>query len=87
MMTAVTRWVLAHKKVVAGFWILVTLVGIGTVSQATKAFSNEFSVPGRDGFQTNLAITRLFHQGRHNAPIGPGVRPARPSRRPPSAPG
>ena len=71
MMTAVTRWVLAHKRIVASFWIVVTLVGIATVSQATKSFSSEFSVPGREGFQTNIAITRLYHQGGHNAPIIP----------------
>ncbi len=69
MMTSITRWVLRHKRIVAGFWILVTIVGIATVSQATKAFSNEFSVPGREGYETNVAIGRIYHQGGQNAPI------------------
>ncbi len=72
-MTAITRWVLAHKRTVAAFWILVTVVGIATVSQSTKSFSNEFTVPGREGFQTNVAIARLYHQGGRNAPILPVV--------------
>jgi putative drug exporter of the RND superfamily len=72
-MTTITRWVLAHKRSVAAFWILVTLVGIATVSQATKAFSSEFTVPGREGFETNVAIARLYHQGGRNAPILPVV--------------
>jgi RND superfamily putative drug exporter len=72
-MTTITRWVLAHKRSVAAFWILVTLVGIATVSQATKAFSTEFTVPGREGFETNVAIARLYHQGGRNAPILPLV--------------
>src|SRR5438309_6771543 len=73
MMTAVTRWVLAHKRLVAGFWILVTVVGIATVGQATKVFSNEFSVPGREGYETNAAIERVYHQGGRNSPIIPVV--------------
>ncbi|MGH2866093.1 MAG: hypothetical protein ACRDNK_00790, partial [Solirubrobacteraceae bacterium] len=73
MMTTITRWVLAHKRIVATFWILVTVVGFATVSQATKAFSNEFSVPGREGFQTNRAIQHLYHQGGDKAPIVPVV--------------
>ncbi|MEO6857556.1 MAG: MMPL family transporter [Solirubrobacteraceae bacterium] len=72
-MTTITRWVLAHKRIVAGFWILVTIVGIASVSQATKSFSKEFTVPGRQGFETNLAIAHLYHQGGRNAPILPVV--------------
>ncbi|HEX8977755.1 MAG TPA: MMPL family transporter [Solirubrobacteraceae bacterium] len=72
-MTAITRWVLRHKRIVAGFWVLVTIVGIATVSHTTNSFSKEFSVPGREGFQTNLVIRRLYHQGGRNAPILPVV--------------
>jgi RND superfamily putative drug exporter len=73
MMTAITRWVLAHKRIVAAVWILVTVVGIATVGQATKVFSNEFSVPGREAYETNVAIAHLYHQGGRNAPIVPVV--------------
>jgi putative drug exporter of the RND superfamily len=73
MMTTITRWVLGHKRIVSTFWILVTVIGIATVGQATKAFSSQFSVPGREGYQTNLAIQRLYHQGGRNAPIVPVV--------------
>jgi putative drug exporter of the RND superfamily len=73
MMTPVTRWVLAHKRIVAAFWILITIVGIATVGQATKVFSNEFSAPGREGYETNLAIAHRYHQGGRNAPIVPVV--------------
>jgi putative drug exporter of the RND superfamily len=73
MMTTITRWVLAHKRIVSILWIVVTVVGIATVSQSTKAFSTQFTVPGREGFETNLAIERLYHQGGQNAPIVPVV--------------
>jgi putative drug exporter of the RND superfamily len=69
MLGSVTRWVLAHKRVVASFWVLVTVVGIATVGSSTQSFSKEFSVPGREGFVTNDRIARLFHNGGNNAPL------------------
>ena len=72
-MTALARWVLAHRRAVAFFWIAVTVVGMITVSHAINAFSNEFSVPGREGYTTDQAIVRLYHQGGSRAPIVPVV--------------
>ena len=69
MITSITRWVLAHKRIVTAAWVLVTLVGIATVGTSTKAFSNKFSVPGREGFQANDKIARVYHQGGRNAPL------------------
>ena len=68
-MSSITRWVLGHRRIVAVAWIVVTVVGIATVSQSTKSFSTEFSVPGREGYQTNQAIARLYHQGGQFAPL------------------
>jgi RND superfamily putative drug exporter len=69
MMGTITRWVLAHRRAVAAFWIVVTIVGIATVNQATQSFSTEFSVPGREGFQTNAQILRVFGGGGNTAPL------------------
>jgi RND superfamily putative drug exporter len=71
--TSITRWVLAHKRLVMAAWVLITVVGIATVGQATGAFSKEFSVPGREGFQTNALIKRIFHNGGDTAPLVPVV--------------
>jgi RND superfamily putative drug exporter len=73
MMTSITRWVLAHKRLVTVFWILVTLVGIATVGKSTGAFSKKFSVPGREGFQTNDRIAHIYHGGGRYAPLVPVV--------------
>ena len=73
MLTSITRWVLAHRRIVAAFWILVTLVGIATVGSSTSSFSKTFSVPGREGFETNAAIQRIYHDGGNNAPLVPVV--------------
>src|SRR5581483_520206 len=72
-MTSTTRWVLAHKRLVAGAWIVLTLVGIATVGTSTGAFSKKFTVPGREGFITNDRIVRLLHNGGRYSPLVPVV--------------
>jgi putative drug exporter of the RND superfamily len=69
MLGSVTRWVLAHKRIVASFWVVVTVVGIATVGTSTQSFSKQFSVPGREGFVTNARIARIFDNGGNNAPL------------------
>ena len=59
-MTRLTRWVLAHKRPVVAAWVLVTLVGMATVSHSTKAMNQKFTVPGKEGFQTNQTIIHRF---------------------------
>jgi RND superfamily putative drug exporter len=67
MMTSITRWVLGHKRIVALFWVVVTLAGAASVNRAVASFSNQFSVPGHEGYETNSAILRLFGGGGRDA--------------------
>src|ERR1700683_4420325 len=60
-MTSLTRWVLAHKRIVVAFWVVLTLVGGASAGSATKALKQKFSVPGKEGFVTNQQIARDFH--------------------------
>jgi RND superfamily putative drug exporter len=73
MMSSITRWVLAHKRIVALAWLVLTVVGIATVGKSTGAFSTKFSVPGREGFETNQRIAHIYHQGGQYAPLVPVV--------------
>jgi RND superfamily putative drug exporter len=69
-MTTLTRWVLAHKRIVVAFWVLLTLVGGASAGSATKALKQKFSVPGKEGWQTNQRIMRDFHgTGGNGAPL------------------
>jgi putative drug exporter of the RND superfamily len=71
---SLTRWVLAHKRIVVIFWLLVTLVGVASAGSATKALKQKFSVPGREGWSTNQQIERSFHgTGGERAPLLPVV--------------
>src|SRR4051794_16895237 len=73
-MAMLTRWVLAHRRLVVGFWIVVTVVGMASAGSATSALKQKFSVPGKEGWETNQEIARLFHgTGGNSAPLVPVV--------------
>lgn len=68
-MTTVTRWVLAHKLAVVAAWVIATVAGIALSQTATNALSQQFQLPGREAYVTNLAITRIFGNGGDTNPI------------------
>ena len=69
-MTSITRWVLAHKRIVVASWVVLTLVGAASAGSATKALKQKFSVPGKEGFITNQQIQRDFRgTGGNAAPL------------------
>ena len=72
-MTTSTRWVLAHKRLVTGAWILVTIAAFAAIQPASAALSEEFTVPGREGFEANREIALVYGNGGDVAPIVPVV--------------
>jgi RND superfamily putative drug exporter len=58
--SSLTRWVLAHKRVIAVFWLVLTLIGMASAGSATKALKQKFSVPGKEGWKTNIAIAQHY---------------------------
>jgi putative drug exporter of the RND superfamily len=72
-MVSLSCWVLAHKRLVAGFWILVTIAAFAALKPAGDALSKEFTVPGREGFETNREIASVYGNGGDVAPIVPVV--------------
>jgi putative drug exporter of the RND superfamily len=69
-MTRLTHWVLAHKRLVVCFWVVLTLVGVVSAGPATKALKQKFSVPGKEGWITNQQIQRDFGgTGGNGAPL------------------
>ncbi len=69
-MAQLTRWVLAHKRIVVIFWLVLTLVGMASAGTATKALKQKFSVPGKEGWITNQQIQHRFRgTGGNAAPL------------------
>jgi RND superfamily putative drug exporter len=72
--TSLTRWVLGHKKIVVGFWLVLTIVGIASAGPATSALKQKFTVPGREGYETNVQIAKHYAgTGGEHAPLVPVV--------------
>ena len=86
-MNALTRFVLDHKRLVLGFWLAVTIAAFAAIGPAGSALSQQFNVPGREGFETNKELAAIYGNGGDVAPIVPVVssRRARPSTHPASA--
>ncbi len=73
-MEQLTRWVLRHRRLVVVAWVVLTIVGIATVGNATKAMDQKFSVPGREGWVTNAQISKLYNKtGGDTSPLLPVV--------------
>ncbi|HET8752481.1 MAG TPA: MMPL family transporter, partial [Gaiellaceae bacterium] len=73
-MPALVRWVLRHKRLVAGFWVAVTIAAFAAIGPAGKSLSQQFSVPGREGFQANQRIAAIYGSGGDVAPLVPVVQ-------------
>jgi RND superfamily putative drug exporter len=72
--SSLTKWVLAHKRIVAVFWLILTVAGAAAAGPASKALKQQFSVPGKEGWQTNVAIERYYGgTGGITAPLVPVV--------------
>ena len=72
-MTSLTRWVLDHKRLVLGFWVVLTIAGFAAIKPAGDALSTTFNIPGSEGFETNSRIAELYGNGGDVAPLVPVV--------------
>ncbi|MGH2955477.1 MAG: MMPL family transporter [Solirubrobacterales bacterium] len=73
-MSSLTRWVLTHKKTVVVSWIVLTIAGIMAAGPATENLEPEFSVPEKEGWETNVAIAEQYRgTGGNTAPLLPVV--------------
>ena len=59
-MLAVTRWCLSHKRLVAFFWLLLTLAGALAAGQATGRLTHSFATPGTAGYDANLHVLQTL---------------------------
>src|ERR671911_157516 len=67
ILESITRWVLAHKRSVAAFWVVLTVTGMFGASQVTDRLDDEFSMPSSAAFAANEEIEERFSTGGGNA--------------------
>jgi len=73
-LSSLTRWVLAHKRIVVSFWIVATIAGIMAAGPASDALDEKFSTPNKEGWETNVAIAKHYRgTGNETSPLLPVV--------------
>jgi putative drug exporter of the RND superfamily len=74
MMSSLTRWVLSHKRTVVLAWVVLTIAGIAAAGPASNALEPEFSVPDKEGWETNVSIQERYRgTGGESPPLVPVV--------------
>jgi putative drug exporter of the RND superfamily len=68
-MSTLTRFVLKHKLLVVGFWLVLAVAGGMTATSTTKRLTNSFQMPGA-AFRTDARIQALY---RHDGAQDPTV--------------
>src|SRR5882757_1832859 len=76
-MQKITAVVLKHKRIVIAAWIVLTIIGMAAAGPASKALDQKFSVPGREGWDTNAQILKTYGNGGESVPIVPVVTVAK----------
>jgi RND superfamily putative drug exporter len=73
VLATLTRFVLSHKRLVVGFWIVVTIAAFAAIKPASDALTQQFPIPGREGYEADQRIAKLYGTGGDVAPMVPVV--------------
>src|SRR4051812_9344035 len=68
-LAGLTRWVLAHKRLVAIGWLVLTLCGFYGASKVTDALNQNFTMPDSASTLTNERIVDRFDTGGATPPL------------------
>ena len=62
--TSLSRWVLAHRRLVIVVWLIVFIAGAAGSGSVSKRLSFDFSLPGQPGYETAKKIAQAVRQRR-----------------------
>src|SRR6188474_229524 len=68
-MTALTSWVLRHRRWVALAWLLVAVAGAWAAPRAVDRLSYDFALPGQPAYEANVEIAERFGGGGVDDPL------------------
>ena len=68
-LAGLTQWVLAHKRLVAVGWLLLTLAGFYGAAKVTDALTENFTMPDSASTVTNERIVSRFDTGGATPPL------------------
>src|SRR5712691_3950273 len=62
------RWVIHHRKIVVGAWIVLTIFGAFAAKQVSSRWLEQFSIPGYSAYEANQRALKTFGTGEQ-APL------------------
>ena len=71
-MPRLTQFLLRHKLAVVAAWLVVLVAGVAAAGVVPGRLSQEFSFPGEEGYEANVAILEAYGNGGARQPAGPG---------------
>src|SRR5919202_6875067 len=57
------RWIMRHRRLVAGAWIVLTIFGAFSASEVSKRWLEQFSIPGYSAYEANQRTLKIFGTG------------------------
>jgi RND superfamily putative drug exporter len=72
-MPRLTQFLLRHKLAVVAAWLVVLVAGVAAAGVVPGRLSQEFSFPGEEGYEANVAILRAYGNGGPGNPMVPVV--------------
>ncbi len=72
-MPRLTQFLLRHKLAVVAAWLVVLVAGVAAAGVVPGRLSQEFSFPGQEGYEANVAILETYGNGGPGNPLVPVV--------------
>jgi RND superfamily putative drug exporter len=72
-MSRLTSFLLRHKLAVVAAWLVVLVAGAAAAGVVPGRLSQEFSFPGQEGYEANVAILEAYGTGGPGNPLVPVV--------------
>ena len=72
-MPRLTQFLLRHKLAVVAAWLVVLVAGVAAAGVVPGRLSQEFSFPGEEGYEANVAILEAYGNGGPGNPLVPVV--------------
>jgi RND superfamily putative drug exporter len=67
-MEALARFVMKHRRLIVGIWVVLTLFGAFAAGQVSKRWLEQFSIPGYSAYEANQRTLKTFGTGEQ-APL------------------
>jgi putative drug exporter of the RND superfamily len=72
-MPRLSEFLLRHKLVVVAAWLVLLVAGTAAAGVVPGRLSQDFTFPGEEGYEANLAILRAYGNGAPGSPLVPVV--------------